>query len=502
MAHLRQLVCVMCAVALAIGPLVPAPSAAGDRSTSLIRVSASSVPAIRQVDLGLNKSMVVELPVAVRDVMVSNPAKVDAVMQTSRRAYVIGKELGEANVFFTDQNGNQVLTLELNIQRDLSALEGLLARLIPGSDIQVEAFGGNILLTGRVETPMDATRASQIANSVIAYDPDAPATSTSTGTGGAGGVGAIAEHTTLGTEQRKVINMITVEGEEQVMLKVSIVEMERNIAKQLGVNLDALVNSGNFQFAALSDLPFPVNQGPIAPAAAAVGWASGGDRAQAILQALEQNGLIHTLAEPNLTAISGETANFLAGGEFPIVTGIDTTTNTASVDFKQFGVGLAFTPVVLSEGRISLKISTEVSELSNEGAIAVTGGFTIPALKVRRAETTVELASGGSLVIAGLLSDQSRQTISGYPGLKDLPVLGTLFRSRDYQKNESELVVLVTPYIAKAVARNELTQPDQGFGWANDLNANFMGQMNRVYGREPEAAPQGNFGGDVGFIVE
>ncbi|ODA66388.1 Type IV pilus biogenesis and competence protein PilQ precursor [Methyloligella halotolerans] len=470
-------------------------------SASLIRVSAASVPAIREVNLGLNKSMVVELPVAVRDVMVSNPDKVDAVMQTSRRAYVIGKQLGEANVFFTDQNGNQVLTLELNIQRDLTALEGLLARLIPGSSIQVEAFGGNILLTGRVPTPMDATRASQIANSVIAYDPDAPAV-TNTSLNGPQAVGGSATQTSIGNEQRKVINMITVEGEEQVMLKVSVVEMERNTAKQLGVNLDTLVNSGNFQFAALSEMPFPVNQGAIAPALAGVNWTSGGDRASAIMQALEQNGLIHTLAEPNLTAISGETANFLAGGEFPVVTGVDTTTNTASVDFKKFGVGLAFTPVVLSEGRISLKISTEVSELSNEGAIAVTGGFTIPALKVRRAETTVELASGGSLVIAGLLSDQSRQTISGYPGLKNLPILGTLFRSRDFQKDETELVVMVTPYIAKAVSRNELTQPDQGFAWANDVNSNFMGQMNRVYGRQPEAAPPAQFGGDVGFIVE
>ncbi len=507
MARLRQLVCVLSAVALAVGPLVPAPSAAGERNTTLIRVTAASVPSIRQVDLGLNKSMVVELPVAVRDVMVSNPAKVDAVMQTSRRAYVIGKELGEANVFFTDQNGNQVLTLELNVQRDLSALQGLLARLIPGSDIQVEAFGGNILLTGRVETPMDATRASQIANSVIAYDPDAPATTTSTGTGGgAAGVGGIAEHSSIGTEQRKVINMITVEGEEQVMLKVSIVEMERNTVKQLGVDLDALVNSGNFSFQALTRFPFPVSGGRLVGTGRAVGgWSSGGDSVEAIIQALEQNGLVHTLAEPNLTAISGETANFLAGGEFPIpVAGQN---GQITVEFKQFGVGLAFTPVVLSEGRMSLKISTEVSELTNQGAVSVPiseNGDTvsIPALRVRRAETTVELPSGGSLAIAGLLSDQSRQTMTGYPGLKDLPVLGTLFRSRDFQKNESELVVLVTPYIAKAVARGELTQPDQGFGWANDVNANFMGQMNRVYGREPQAAPQGNFGGDVGFIVE
>ncbi|XSG81590.1 MAG: type II and III secretion system protein family protein [Methyloligella sp. ZOD6] len=501
MAWFQKALCVLCAVALALGPVLPVPPAIANGNQSLIRVSAASVPAIRQVELGLNKSMVVELPVTVRDVMVSNPDKIDAVMQTSRRAYVIGKELGEANVFFTDQHGNQVLTLELSIQRDLSALEGLLARLIPGSDIQVEAFGGNILLTGHVATPMDATRASQIANSVIAYDPDAPATTTSAGVGAAG-VGATAQQTSIGTEQRKVINMITVEGEEQVLLKVSIVEMERNTAKQLGVDLEALVNAGNFQFAALSNLPFPVNQGPIAPALAGVGWSSGTSSAEAVIQALEQNGLVHTLAEPNLTAISGETANFLAGGEFPVVTGVDTTTNTASVEFKQFGVGLAFTPVVLSEGRISMKISTEVSELSNEGAVSLSGGIAIPALKVRRAETTVELASGGSLVIAGLLSDQSRQSFSGYPGLKNLPILGTLFRSRDFQKNESELVVMVTPYIAKATSRNKLTQPDQGFAWSNDIDANFMGQMNRVYGRNPEVAPSGEFNGDVGFIVE
>jgi pilus assembly protein CpaC len=330
--------------------------------------------------------------------------------------------------------------------------------------------------------------------------------------------------------------MLTVEGREQVLLKVSVVEMERNILKQFGVDLNALINSGNFAFAALSDLPFPINvagKGVLAPFLnsatggtsflpvpglannpagfpnldPAVGntsgfgaqWTAGQSRVQSVLRALEQDGLLHTLAEPNLTAISGETANFLAGGEFPIP--VAQQLGTISVEFKKFGIGLAFTPVVMSEGRISLKVSTEVSELSNQGAV-ILSNIAIPALKVRRAETVVELPSGGSLVMAGLLSDQSKQALSGYPGLKNLPVLGTLFRSRDFLKNETELVVLVTPYVVKPVARSELAQPDDGFGWASDVNTDLIGQMNRVYGRHPERAPVGRFDGDVGFIVE
>jgi pilus assembly protein CpaC len=321
--------------------------------------------------------------------------------------------------------------------------------------------------------------------------------------------------------------MLTVEGREQVLLKVSVVEMERNIIKQFGVDLASLVNSGNFAFAALSSLPYPINGalGAVAPfvpnssfdafnanpnnafpigaqgtnSTLGLQWQTGQDRVQGVLRALEEDGLLHTLAEPNLTAISGETANFLAGGEFPIP--VAQQLGTISVDFKKFGIGLAFTPVVMSEGRISLKVSTEVSELSNQGAV-VLQNIAIPALKVRRAETTVELPSGGSLVMAGLLSDQSKQALSGYPGLKNLPVLGTLFRSRDFLKNETELVVIVTPYVVKPVARQQLAQPDDGFGWASDVNSDLLGQMNRIYGRHPERAPVGRFDGDVGFIVE
>lgn len=509
-----------------------APASADLQHRSYLRVGETGTGAARQIALGLNKSMILELPRDVREVMVSNPDKIDAVLQTSTRAYLIGKAAGEANIIFVDKEGRQVVSLEVTVERDLAGLETLLNSLIRGANIKVRTVSGSVILTGTVQNPIDATRAGEIAEQIIGIDPNAPATTTTSSSRSATaiGIGASTTSTSAPTAAGQLINMLTVEGREQVLLKVSVVEMERNILKQFGVDLNALINSGNFAFAALSDLPFPINtagKGVLAPFLTGPGlvgdnaafpapgapfnptvgntggfggqWQTNNSRVQGVLRALEQDGLLHTLAEPNLTAISGETANFLAGGEFPVP--VAQQLGTISVEFKKFGIGLAFTPVVMSEGRISLKVSTEVSELSNQGAV-ILSNIAIPALKVRRAETVVELPSGGSLVMAGLLSDQSKQALSGYPGLKNLPVLGTLFRSRDFLKNETELVVLVTPYVVKPVARSELAQPDDGFGWASDWGSDLMGQMNRVYGRHPERAPVGRFDGDVGFIVE
>jgi pilus assembly protein CpaC len=529
---------VLAAACLALAGLGLAPTASAEQHRSYLRVGETGSGEARQIILGLNKSMIIELPREVREVMVSNPEKIDAVLQTSTRAYLIGKAAGEANIIFVDKDGRQVVSLEVTVERDLAGLETLLNSLIRGANIRVQTVSGSVILTGTVQNPIDATRAGEIATQIIGIDPNAPATTT-TQSGSAAtaiGFGASTQSTTTPTAAGQLINMLTVEGREQVLLKVSVVEMERNILKQFGVDLNALINSGNFAFAALSDLPFPINvagKGVLAPflnsstggtsflpvpglennpagfpnldpvvgntSGFGAQWTAGQSRVQSVLRALEQDGLLHTLAEPNLTAISGETANFLAGGEFPIP--VAQQLGTISVEFKKFGIGLAFTPVVMSEGRISLKVSTEVSELSNQGAV-ILSNIAIPALKVRRAETVVELPSGGSLVMAGLLSDQSKQALSGYPGLKNLPVLGTLFRSRDFLKNETELVVLVTPYVVKPVARSELAQPDDGFGWASDVNSDLIGQMNRVYGRHPERAPVGRFDGDVGFIVE
>jgi pilus assembly protein CpaC len=229
---------------------------------------------------------------------------------------------------------------------------------------------------------------------------------------------------------------------------------------------------------------------------------------------MESAGVIRTLAEPNLTAISGESATFIAGGEFPIPAGYscDPTTHvcTTQISFKKFGISLNFTPVVLTEGRISLRVMTEVSELSNDNSLtlsqAVTSSsvnsVTIPSIRTRRAETTLEIPSGGSMAMAGLIAEQTKQAINGLPGLSQLPVLGTLFRSRDFVNNQTELMVLVTPYVVRAVAQKDLSRPDDGFSNAADPQANLLGSINRIYGVPGRVEPGRNYRGTVGFITD
>ena len=218
------------------------------------------------------------------------------------------------------------------------------------------------------------------------------------------------------------------------------------------------------------------------------------------MRMMERDGLIRTLAEPNLTAVSGETAKFLAGGEFPIPQAVSN--GQVSVSFKEFGIGVSFTPIVLSEGRINLKIETEVSELSDQASVTL-GGYSVLGLKKRQAKSVVELPSGGTLAMAGLLSEDTRKNVDGYPGLKDLPILGTLFRSQDYLKQETELMVLVTPYVVRAAGRQNFGRPTDGLTGASDLSTNLLGHMNRVYGKNAPAAGTGGLkDGDVGFIVD
>ena len=320
-----------------------------------------------------------------------------------------------------------------------------------------------------------------------------------------------------------MINLLSVEGVDQVMLKVTVAEVQRTVLKQFGINVGGLVNSSHFTTAILSQNALPLTSaaglGSLAvpnvisraldvttrtsiPGFTNSGASSifndGTTQLAGVLRAMERDGLIRTLAEPNLTAVSGETANFLAGGEYPIP--VVDSDGKLSVTFKKFGVALAFTPVVMTEGRISLKIDSEVSELTNEGAV-VLSNISIPALKKREAKSTVELPAGGSLAIAGLISESTRQNMDGFPGLKDVPILGTLFRSRDFQKSETELVVIVTPYTVRPTARQNLARPDDGLAPATDRKANFLGHLNRIYGRG-RALPVGDLKGDYGFIVE
>ena len=234
----------------------------------------------------------------------------------------------------------------------------------------------------------------------------------------------------------------------------------------------------------------------------------------ATLRAMERAGVIRTLAEPNLTAISGESANFLAGGEFPIPAGYTCDPQTKNcqtqIQFKKFGVGLNFTPVVLSEGRISLKVLTEVSELSNDNALTLvqsvsstqTQTQTIPSIKTRRAETTLEIPSGGTLAMAGMIQEQTKQQLNGMPGLMNIPVLGALFKSRDYINRQTELMVMVTPYVVRAVAQKDLSRPDEGFADANDPSTTLLGRFNRLYGAPDAKAPPAPYRGNVGFILD
>lgn len=438
----------------------------------------------RQVRIPLNKSMIVRLPEPARDVLVSGPTVLDAVVRTARTVYLMGRTVGQTNVFFFDAEGRQILALDVTVERDTAVLQNTLRRLIPGSDISVEALNDSYILTGSVSSAQQSRMATDItARFALPVE----------------GV-TVEDH----KGAQRVVNLLTVVGEDQVMLKVTVAEMQRTVLKQLGVDLAAAIDIGStvVNFATLN--PFTLANGVLSATNLTAVHSSGNNSVGAIIRAMERDGFLRTLAEPSLTAISGETANFLAGGEFPIPVASDD--KGVTIEFKPFGVGLGFTPIVLSEGRINLKVATEVSELTTDGfsigSTTTSSSISIPALRVRRANTTVELPSGGSLVMAGLIQEASKQQLNGIPGVKDMPILGTLFRSRDYQNEETELVIIITPYIVSPVARDQLVTPDHNFNQANDEQGYFFGWINKVYGVNGGLDPADAYHGSVGFIVD
>lgn len=443
---------------------------------------AEELPAHRKVIIGLHKAMIIELPVDAKDVIVSHPGTVDSSINTPRRIILFAKGLGKSNAFFLGQNGRKLLVLDISVQYDLSDLSEMLRTSLPGSKLKVSAPGDGIVLSGRVARAADAGRAEELTKEFVKGTP--------------------------------VINLITVAEKEQVLLKITVAEIQREAIRRLGVNLpEAIAQSGNLTFTKVIQNGFPISS-LVATAAgftgaekvpsAAAGSALqvtgkwNGNTASALIESFERVGLSRTLAEPTLTAISGETAKFLAGGEFPVP--VANQNNTISISWKSFGVNVSFTPFVLAEGRINLKVSAEVSELSSLGAVAIQG-LSVPAVQVRRAETSVEMPSGSALAMAGLLSDQTRQGVDGVPELRNLPVLGALFRSKDYRSNQSELVILVTPYIVRPNDPDALSRSDEGFAPETDLQGLFRGTLHRIYRPSGKLASSiGN--GDVGFIIE
>jgi pilus assembly protein CpaC len=497
--------------ALAAFSPVGAPPAQAQSSTYLQMTEADAIQN-RPVYLGVNKSVVIDLPRAAGDVLVSNPAIADAVLRTSRRLYLIGVKLGQANVFLFDQSGAQMASFDVYVEADLSSLNQLLAEAIPDGYVRAEAMNGNIVLRGQVTSASASSRAEEITAGML--DGFSAGTETAGGGGDAAAGGAAGGADGGGgggggdDNEKNIVNLLTITGEEQIALKVTIAEVERSVVKQLGINLTGGFNEGGFSFGTGAGGATGIGLSPLTPSVGVIGTAGevglgvsgGGFSIQATLRALEETSMIRTLAEPTLTAVSGETANFLAGGEFGYQTFDDsadddgTITRRVTVAFKPFGVGLAFTPVVLAPGRISLKVRTEVSEIAGTT-------FGIPFLNTRRAETTVELPSGGSFVIGGLIQETTRRAATGFPGLQRVPILGALFSSKNFLSEETELVMIVTPYLVKPVAPTELVRPDENLVMASDAEAYFLNRLTKVYGAATPA-PGAAAAGQVGFTFD
>jgi pilus assembly protein CpaC len=491
----------------------------------------------RVVRLGVGKSIVVDFPRDIKDVLVAEPKIANAVIRTSRRAYIIAIDKGATNIVFFDGDGNQMAGYDIEVdrptpRRTLQDISDAIARLVPNAHVTVESVGDGIVLSGTASSQLEAQQAYDIASHFVSPN-DAFNTGANNGginggsaTGGSGGgaggnsVSVGASPSTLptaaqlnGASASKVVNMIVVRGRDQILLKVVVAEVERDLIKQLGINLQGALNTGTATVTLNNTNPFTAFGQSLSGSSITAGWKG----LNGTLQAMEQAGVIHTLAEPNLTAISGETATFLAGGEFPILNGYSCsatsstpgapTTCQPSIEYKKFGVGLNFTPVVLSEGRISLRVMTEVSDITSQNSLTIpipgtTDTVTVPAIRTRRADTTVEIPSGGSLAMAGMIQDSTKHNINGLPGLMELPVLGPLFKSNDYVNQRTELMVLVTPYVVHAVAQKDLSRPDDGFADPSDPAQILLGRFNRIYGVGGTTDPPDNYRGKYGFILD
>jgi pilus assembly protein CpaC len=569
--------------ALAFGPGAGAAYAQPAEPQQAVRITQGGAGATAtSLVLPMGKAAIVDLPADARDVLLSNPAVADAVVRTARRVYVIGRTIGNTNAFFFDANGRQIANLEIRVEPDIGPLNDLLRRHAPDSRVVAEAVNGSLVLTGSVHSAAEADRALQIATRYI----DAQGSRPSGGSGTQSGTTMTMSMSSTGASSSgqskpQIINLIQVEGSEQVLVRVRVVEMSRTLVRQLGINLnyeelinrllpeDAFVNlatQNGFSIAGSllgglsggggvaenilnpATLTYPsgaAGTGSSASSAGVGGYneslvldAAGNPllnpdgspiirveygpaemetarRTDASIEAFERAGLLRVLAEPNLTAISGEAARFLAGGEFPVPASQEN--GVISIEFKPFGVGLAFTPLVLSGGRISLKLATEVSELSSEGAIntgdtpirnsdgttTVLRGITVPALQVRRAETTVEMPSGGSLMLAGLIQERTRHALEGVPGAMNMPVLGSLFRSRDFINNETELVIIVTPYLVKPARPDQMRTPTDGFSNPSESESLLTGRLNAMY-RAPDTESEQPRGlhGPQGHVID
>jgi pilus assembly protein CpaC len=475
---------------------------------------------VRNLQIGVGRSVIVDLPEDAAEIFVGAPKVANAIVRSTRRIYVSTYTAGQTTIFALAADGRKILQLEVSVGRDVGSLKELLDTAIPGNDIHPKTVAESIILTGSVASAGDASKAVEIAEGYLSQ---ASATGVaSAGASPAAGAAAApsaapvgqtgAANQGAGAPSGKVINSLTIRGLDQVSLRVTISEIRREIVKQLGVNM-AVGNASN----GLSVVnPFSVNGSqttgiPFLPSAKAalvegggpLGWVSAGKTMAATLQAFEREGVARTLAEPTVTSVSGESAKFLAGGTIPIPNGETCSGGICQLTIVQqpYGVTLNFTPVVLSQGRIQLRIGTEVTDIDTSTQ-QIIDNTTIPGFRTRKNETTVELPSGGSIVTAGLISTKTQQAINGLPGLMNLPILGALFRSRDYLRDETELVIVVTPYIVHAIEPSDVPRADANFTEASDPQSWLLGRVNRIYSTSGAAQRAPSYSGKVGFITD
>jgi pilus assembly protein CpaC len=448
----------------------------------VVNVGASEHAIARKLDLSIGRSLVIELPRDAKEVFVANPRVANAVVRSARKLFIIGIADGSTSMFVIDAEGRQISALEIEVGRDLNVLRQTLRAAMPKAQIEVKAAGTSILLVGTVANASEATQAVDIANAFV---------------GTAGGL--------FSTSKGAVINSLAIRGRDQVMVKVVVSEVSRKAIKQLGINSTGEWKLGNFSVTPSIDNPLPLSPQALSATAITAGI---GNSTNFTLRALERAGLSRVLAEPTVTAISGESAKFTAGGEVPVPNGYTcdgTGRCTLGIVYRPIGVALNFTPIVLSDNKISMRIATEVTELDFENQIRLSdnnqAAINAPAFRVRKSDTTVELPSGGTLATAGLIQRVSKSSLNGLPGLMNLPIIGVLFRSRDYQREETELMITATPYIAKPMEPNQVQRPDDGFVESHDAQAVLLGRLNKIYGTSGGPQPQA-YKGRVGFIAD
>ncbi|HTZ66292.1 MAG TPA: type II and III secretion system protein family protein [Roseiarcus sp.] len=490
-------------ICIAAALLTIAPASGAHAAADSLRVSGASDPAAQHLQLGVGQSVIFDLPEEAGEIYVGDPGIANAIVRSARRVYISGVANGQTSIFALARDGRRIAVVQVTVGRNVAELSNLLNTAIPGNEIHVRTVENTIILTGSVGSAEEAQKALDIADGFV--NDTAPSTqgatvSISNGSSGAASAGGGASGGSSGksnSPRGRIINALTIRGADQVSLRVTVAEIRREIVKQLGVNLSGSGPNGSFTL----DNPFAIN-GAVATSEGTLNWVKGNQSLSANLQAFERQGVAHTLAEPTVTAVSGETAKFLAGGTIPILNSV-TCQPTCQYGFIQqpYGVTLNFTPVVLSPGRIQLRIATEVTDIDYSTQITYSG-ISIPGFRTRNNTTTVELPSGGSIASAGLISTQTQQAINGFPALMNVPILGALFRSRDYQRNETELLIVVTPYIAHAVDPSQVVRPDQNFQDASDPQTWFLGRVNRIYSTSPSLEPMPGYAGKIGFITQ